>query len=302
MRDRGRSKGVSGVIAVDKPTGCTSRAVVDAVARLTRGKVGHAGTLDPLATGVLIIAVGSATRLISCIQQMRKCYVGQFRLGWRSDTDDSEGRITEGGDYRAITRERLEAACRPFVGTISQVPPRFSAIHVDGQRSYDLARRGEAVELKARPVEVFEIVVRAFAPPDFELEIACGSGTYIRSIGRDLGEVLGCGALMTGLRRTAVGPWTCEAAVPLESLDQDRLGAALQPPRSAVAHFPWAEVTDQEIREIRQGRPIPDRWESPRGTEVALIDEQGELIGLARVASAGARLDPYLVLPAAEPR
>ena len=176
-----------GVVAVDKPAGFTSRDIVDKVAAIVRpAKAGHAGTLDPLATGVLVIAVGPATRLISYIQQGRKRYVGRFRLGQRSDTDDVEGRITEGGDWTGITETMLTTAAGRFVGSISQVPPQFSAVHVDGRRAYALARRGESVELQARPVEVHSLRVTRFEPPDFELEIECGSGTYVRSIGRDL--------------------------------------------------------------------------------------------------------------------
>lgn len=285
----------SGILAVDKPSGWTSRAVVDAVARLTRAKVGHAGTLDPLATGVLVVAVGAATRLISYLQQGRKDYVGQFRLGCRSDTDDSEGQVTAGGDWSHITPDRLEEACRPFVGRIEQVPPQFSAVHVAGQRSYSLARRGVSVDLAPRPVDVFAITLTRCDLPDFELHITCGSGTYIRSIGRDLGEALGCGALMTGLRRTRVGSFTLDQAAPVEALIPGRLPDLLLPIRTAVDHLPRKQIDADAISALRQGRSIPGPDDLPDG-EIALLDSEGNLVALAR-GSAG-RLQPHLVIPA----
>ena len=180
-----------GVLNVDKPVGVTSRDVVNQVVRLVRpAKVGHAGTLDPLATGVLVVCVGHATRLINLVQEGRKRYRGRFRLGQTSDTDDVTGNVQPAGDWSGITKTQLEAELVEFIGQIQQVPPQFSAVHVQGQRAYDLARRGVAVELTARPVEVFSLQLTAFEPPDFELDVVCGSGTYIRSIGRDLGTRL----------------------------------------------------------------------------------------------------------------
>ena len=176
-----RSTNWNGLLAVDKPAGMTSRRIVDHVERIVRpAKVGHAGTLDPLATGVLVIAMGSATRLISYVQQGRKKYVGQFRLGQRSDTDDIEGRITPGGDTTHVTLELLTEFTTRFVGVVSQVPPQYSAIHVDGQRAYTLARRGETVELQARPVEIHSIQVSRFELPDCRLN-AGRERTCVRS-------------------------------------------------------------------------------------------------------------------------
>lgn len=289
-----------GIVTIDKPMGLTSRQIVDKVAKIVRpAKTGHAGTLDPLATGVLVVAVGSATRLISYIQQGRKRYIGQFRLGVRSNTDDVEGEITEGGVWTHITEQMLVDAVAQFVGTISQVPPQFSAVHVGGQRAYKLARRGELVEIDARPVEVYSIRVTQFNPPDFELEIECGSGTYVRSIGRDLGEHFGCGAIMTSLRRLVVGPCRIEDAVPFADLDEARLRSALQPPLTAVADFPQRNVDADELHALRQGRTIETCSLSGAGpeTEVALIDADGQLIGLARFEGSPSRLQPRIIFP-----
>lgn len=310
-----------GVVAIDKPPGFTSRQIVDKVAKLVRpAKAGHAGTLDPLATGVLVVAVGPATRLITHLQQGRKRYIGRFRLGQRSNTDDAEGLIVPGGDWTGITETDLVAAAGQFTGVVSQVPPQFSAVHVDGRRAYALARKGEVVDLQARDVEVFSLQVTRFEPPDFELAIECGSGTYIRSIGRDLGEQLGCGALMTALERTAVGPFTLENAVPFDELDRDRLEQVLQPALHAVADRPRRVVDADELRALRQGRTIatgeiswqaglstithpgesdtatPDSDQCPN-VEVALIDSRGILIGMAKLEHERQRLQPEIMFP-----
>ncbi|HEY4263478.1 MAG TPA: tRNA pseudouridine(55) synthase TruB [Schlesneria sp.] len=289
-----------GIVTIDKPAGLTSRQIVDKVAKIVRpAKTGHAGTLDPLATGVLVIAVGSATRLISYLQQGRKRYIGEFQLGVRSNTDDVDGQITEGGDWTHITEQMLADAVAKFVGAISQVPPQFSAVHVGGQRAYKLARQGESVEIAARRVEVFSIRVTQIHLPKFVLQIECGSGTYVRSIGRDLGEHFGCGAIMTSLRRLSVGPCRIEDAVSFADLDEVRLRSALQPALTAVAELPQRIVGADEIRALRQGRTIgigsllgagPD-------TEVALIDAERQLIGVARFEGSPPRLQPHIIFP-----
>ena len=295
-----RSTNWNGLLAVDKPAGMTSRRVVDHVERIVRpAKVGHAGTLDPLATGVLVIAVGAATRLISYVQRETKEYIGQFRLGQRSDTDDIEGRITPGGNTSHVTLELLCDLTTRFIGVVSQVPPQYSAIHVNGQRAYALARQGETVELQARPVEIHSIKVSRFEPPDFELQIECGSGTYVRSIGRDLGELLGCGAIMTDLRRTRVGAFSLENALPFDDVTVDSLQQAIQPPLLAVESMPRRSVSVAEVSDLRQGRSIVlGEMSGTVNSEVALVDEKARLIGLARITDRD-RLQPHLVFPAA---
>lgn len=290
-----------GVLAVNKPAGCTSRQIVDKVAKIVRpAKTGHAGTLDPLATGVLVIAIGPATRLISYLQQGKKRYLGEFRLGQRSDTDDIEGQVVEGGDWSGITREHLIQALHPFIGEISQIPPQFSAVHVDGQRAYALARRGETVELQARPVEVHSIELTRFEPPLLELLIECGSGTYIRSIGRDLGEALGCGAVMTSLCRLAVGPFALEYSIPYEELNAEQLRTALQPALQAVVEMPRRAISPEEIVAVRQGRALAvgSLPVLKSGSEVALVDAADLLLGIARVELDRQRLQPVIVFPA----
>jgi tRNA pseudouridine55 synthase len=287
-------------VAIDKPAGQTSRQVVDRVAKLVRpAKAGHAGTLDPLATGVLVVAIGAATRLISYIQQSRKRYVGQFRLGQRSNTDDIEGELTAGGDWSGITEAQLTEATGQFVGRVSQVPPQFSAIHVQGQRAYAMARRGEEVTLAARPVEIYSIRVTRFAPPEFELEVECGAGTYIRSIGRDLGNMLGCGALMTGLCRESVGAFTIESAMPFDRIDKANLRDCLQSPLMAIADMPKQTIDSAQIRALFQGKTIQTMaMEGVRaGTEVALVDAGETLLGIGRIEESPVRIQPQMMFP-----
>ncbi len=290
-----------GLLNVDKPRGMTSRQVVDHVQQLVRPeKAGHAGTLDPLATGVLIVCVGPATRLITRVQQGRKRYVGRFLLGQRSDTDDTDGEVVEGGDWSSVTRQSLEQTLPEFLGTIQQTPPRISAVKVAGHRAYKLARRGEAVELAPRPVEVFSLRISLFEPPEFELEIECGSGTYVRSIGRDMGERLGCGAVMSALRRTAIGRFEVADAVSLGSLNATSLGDALMAPQAAVAELPQRRLDAGEVIRIRTGRPIP--WgflpDADCHGEVTLVDAAGDMIGIALADPAQRQLFPKFVLSA----
>ena len=294
-----------GLLNVDKPAGITSRQVVDHVQKLVRpAKVGHAGTLDPMATGVLIVCVGTATRLITRVQQGRKRYVGRFLLGKRSNTEDTDGDVVEGGDWSGITRAQLEQTLPEFLGTIQQTPPQISAVKVAGHRAYKLARRGETVELEPRPVDVFSLRITLFEPPEFELEIECGSGTYVRSIGRDIGERFGCGAIMSALNRTAIGRFELKDAVTLRSLNATSLRETLMSPLVAVAELPQRRLNPAEIVWIRQGRPIPlGVIPDPDGHgEVTLIDTVGEMLGIALADPAQQRLLPKLVLSALHDR
>lgn len=301
-----------GVLNLDKPIGVTSRDVVNQVVRLVHpAKVGHAGTLDPLATGVLVVCVGHATRLISLAQEGRKRYLGRFTLGQRSDTDDVTGNLSTGGDWSGITRNDLVALLPEFTGRILQIPPQFSAVHVNGQRAYDLARRGEAVTLEPRPVDIGSIELVTFEPPDFELEIECGSGTYVRSIGRDLGERLGCGAVMKALRRTAVGPFDVSTSVSADKLTRDSLAVDLQPALTIVPHLVQRRLSDEEVIAIRRGqsiRALPESHPLPSTTiepavandsdrRTALIDVEGVLVGIAEFDPQSHRLLPRIVFP-----
>ena len=245
-----------GVLNVYKPAGVTSRDVVNTVQRLIRPtKCGHAGTLDPMATGVLLIGVGPATRLTTMLQDGAKTYVAEFILGQTSDTDDSTGQVQQHPTPEILpTAELIHDQLQSMIGVVSQVPPIFSAVHIDGQRAYDLARRGETVELKAKNVEIHSIRVLSYEWPKLELEIICGSGTYIRSIARDLGSELGCGGLMSRLERTAVGRFAAGDAIPASELNLETIQTTLCPAVSIVQDLPQYDCTPEDIANLLCGR------------------------------------------------
>lgn len=277
---------LSGLLNVFKPAGWTSRDVVNRIERLVKpAKAGHAGTLDPLATGVLVVCVGSSTRLISAVQEREKEYRAVFQLGCRSDTDDNTGEITTVEVTRIPERSDIEVLLPRFVGDIQQTPPQFSAVHVDGQRAYALARQGKAVEIAPRQVRVNRLELLGYAWPRLELLIECGSGTYVRSIGRDLGELLGCGAIMTELLRTRIGPFRADQAVAMDDLQRETVASHLLPPARAIEHWPRHVCTDAELWEIAHGRQIVA--DASQAGRVALLTADGELAALGETRTLG---------------
>ncbi|TWU12680.1 tRNA pseudouridine synthase B [Symmachiella macrocystis] len=273
-----------GILNINKPADITSRRVVDVVQRIVRpAKVGHGGTLDPLATGVVVVCIGAATRLISYVQQGRKEYRAQFRLGLRSNTDDITGEVESVEYSEQPTAAEVAQALRNYVGEIDQVPPQFSAVHIDGRRAYKMARAGKTLDIPARPVHVYRIDILNYAFPELEVEIECGSGTYIRSIGRDMGEELGCGAVMTQLERTRVGDYRLDAAVELDALSRESLSAALLPPLSAVAHLPRYAGSEADMENIQHGRAIQvvQPMADDSAATVAITAPDGRLAAIA---------------------
>ncbi|QDU41876.1 tRNA pseudouridine synthase B [Symmachiella dynata] len=273
-----------GILNINKPADITSRRVVDVVQRIVRpAKVGHGGTLDPLATGVVVVCIGAATRLISYVQQGRKEYRAQFRLGLRSNTDDITGEVETVEDSTQPTAAAVAQALQNYVGEINQVPPQFSAVHIDGRRAYKMARAGKTLDIPARPVQVYRIDILNYTFPELEVEIECGSGTYIRSIGRDMGEELGCGAVMTQLERTRVGDYRLDSAVELDSLSRESLSAALLPPLSAVAHLPLYACSEADMENIQHGRAIhvAQPMSDDSAATVAITAPDGRLAAIA---------------------
>lgn len=274
-----------GLLVLDKPGGITSRGAVDRALRwFPRGtRVGHTGTLDPLATGVLVLCLGNATRLAEYVQRMRKTYRTVIQLGARSDTDDADGVITFCVDATVPELAIIQAQLGEFHGPISQVPPAFSAAKVTGRRAYDLARAGRDVTLEARQVQVYRIDILRYAYPELELEVHCGKGTYIRSLARDLGERLGCGGLVKTLRRTQVGPFTVDRAVSLDT-DPQMVAGALLPAEQALAELPRLTLSEDQARRYRHGQTIAlgsGDWKE--GEEVAVFDPSGRAVGIAQV-------------------
>ena len=273
----------SGFLILDKPLGVTSRGAVDHAARwFPRGtRLGHTGTLDPLATGVLVIAVGLGTRLTDHVQRQQKTYRAGIRLGARSDTDDAEGTITTSDGIEPLPRETIERTLREFVGIIEQVPPAFSAAKVNGRRAYVLARRGAAVDLTPRRVHIEAIHVTAYSFPDLEIDVRCGKGTYIRSLARDLGERLGCGAYLSSLRRTRIGPFDIAAALSVD-VDADTARRSLCDLSWALAGAARVELNAIDADRFEQGQKLA--WSGTEAAgEVAVFEMNGRFVGVGRI-------------------
>jgi len=273
---------IFGILNIDKPSGITSRDAVNRIVRLVgkKVKVGHAGTLDPLASGVLVVCIGPATRLIDKVQEMPKRYRGMFLLGRTSDTEDIEGIVTELDDPPVPTRAEVEQAATSMVGVIQQRPPAYSAVKVAGRRAYKLARRGETPELKQRPVTIHSLDVVEYEYPRLVLDIRCGSGTYVRSLGRDLAERLGTGAVMSELTRTEIGDFHLQDACQLDEMTADNLHDYLLSPLRAVPQLPVAELADAQVQRLTNGQAITLDLGSETVSELAAVDPQGWLAAL----------------------
>ncbi|MBL0948048.1 tRNA pseudouridine(55) synthase TruB [Brevundimonas sp.] len=302
MARRKRGQAVNGWVCLDKPLALGSTEAVSIVRRLFDAqKAGHAGTLDPLATGILPIALGEATKTVPFMMDAEKVY--RFTITWGVSTDsvDAEGTEIARSDARP-PREAVEAALPTFVGEIEQVPPRFSAIKVDGQRAYDLAREGEAFELKARPVTIHEAAITASDTDSVEIRVRTGKGVYIRSLARDLAVMLGAEGHVTALRRERVGPFSTDNAVTLDILrEMVHRGAAsegLLPVATALDDIPDLAVTATDAFSLRQGRPIlllPRQIETLKarllpGSRTVSAFEDGTLVALCQMRAG--RLEP----------
>ena len=299
-----RRKGlpINGWLVIDKPVGMTSTQVVSTVKRLTDAqKVGHGGTLDPLATGVLPIAMGEATKSVAWIMDSRKSYRFRMRFGEARDTDDSTGAVIQSADIRpddAAIRAQLGA----FRGVIMQRPPIYAAVKIQGERAYDIARRGEVVEIEPREVRVDELELVGRPDPDHaDFEMACGKGAYVRAIARDLGQALGCYAHVVALRRMSVGAFSADDAVSPDALagivDNETLPQVLIPVATALVGIPALAVTEPQAIRLRAGQPIrvsPQLLEGtvkPDGTVRAM--RAGQLVALAKLE--GAEMAPLRV-------
>lgn len=293
-----------GLLVVDKPQGWTSHDVV-ARARGLAGtrKVGHAGTLDPMATGVLVLGVGRATRLLAYVVGADKEYTATIRLGEATTTDDAEGELVARTDAGGVTPEQVAAGVAALTGDIQQVPSAVSAIKVDGQRAYARVRAGEDVTLAARPVTISRFAVhevrRAGAVLDVDVTVECSSGTYIRALARDLGAGLGVGAHLTALRRTRVGGYGLDVARTLDALEAEPADVPLPTlplADAARATFPVRELTEAEARALSYGQRIPAGG-AGAGVTVAAVAPDGALVALLEDRGPHAR--PVLVFAAA---
>ncbi len=272
-----------GFLCVNKPVGMSSRQAVDRVKRWVRpAKIGHAGTLDPLASGVLVLGIGPATRLMKFVQQQTKYYRGTFQLGVSSATDDLEGELIKFENPPLVDSTRVQGVLPEFTGKITQVPPAYSAVKINGQRAYRLARKGQDVHVKSREVHVHSIELTRFDYPDIELLIQCGSGTYIRSIGRDLGKRLNSAAVMTGLVRTQVGPFKIDQAVLPDEVDLRIVEENLVPAIDIFCDLHRAPLNRQQIHGLRNGTFFPAAAfpEIGDADQIAVTDARGRLLAL----------------------
>jgi tRNA pseudouridine55 synthase len=294
MSRRRRGVALNGWVIIDKPAGITSAHVVGKVRRLTNAaKAGHAGTLDPLATGILPLALGEATKTVSFVQDGAKTYRFTVRWGEERSTDDSEGEVTASSAARP-DRAAIESLLPRFTGVIQQVPPAYSAIKVEGERAYDLAREGEVLDLAPRPVRIDRFALLETRPDEAEFEVDCGKGAYVRALARDLGRTLGCLGHVTVLRRTRVGPFREAAAFSLERLAELCQNPApvewLLPVETALDDIPALAVTGPQADRLRSGQPIVvldagdgPVWIKTAGRPVAIAEAAGHEVRPVRV-------------------
>lgn len=276
---------LTGVIAIDKAAGASSRRVVDAVAAALGTKaVGHAGTLDPLAEGVVVVCVGHATKLVDFVHDLPKHYRGTFLLGRSSPSDDLETEVVVEPAPVRPSRAEVDTALPTFRGAILQRPCDYSAVHVGGKRAYRLARKGRPVELAAKPVRIDRLEVTAYDWPRLELDIICSSGTFVRAIGRDLAAALGTRALMASLVRTAVGPFTQAAALPLAAVGPEAARAGLLPAVAAVPHLPRCVLDEVTLTHAVSGGLVDL---ADAAGAIAAVDAAGELVGILRRHDSG---------------
>ena len=290
---------VSGVLIIDKPVGMTSHDVVQAVRNGTHiRRAGHTGTLDPRASGVLVVLLGPAVRLSEYISASEKRYQAVLRLGLTTDTYDMEGRVLQRSPVN-ISYEELEAALKMFIGEFEQVPPVYSAIKIKGEKAYDLARRGEEVEMAPRMVRVDSLELLDWDSPEAVIDIQCSSGTYVRSLIHDLGEKLGCGATLVGLRRTKSGRFGLRDAVSLRKLEEAFENGDwyryLIPAAEALGDWYTVELAPDQVDEVRHGHRVPALEDVSEGTWARGVSEEGELVALMEFDPAAREWQPRKV-------
>lgn len=288
---------ISGVLVIDKPVGMTSHDVVQVVRKGTNiRRAGHTGTLDPRASGVLIVLVGPAVRLSEYVSASDKRYQAVITLGKTTDTYDEDGLQTSSAPVN-VTEEQFEKELMTFVGDIEQTPPPYSAVKVNGRKAYEMARQGEEVDLSPRIISVYSLELLEWAPPEVVIDIFCSSGTYVRSLANDLGDRLGCGATLTGLRRTKSGRFTLRDAVPLRKLNEAFTNGTwyqyLIPAAEALSDWPAVELSVEQMDTIRHGNRIAA--DTAVGNKARGISEQGELVALLELDEATNEWQPKKV-------
>src|SRR3990172_10959429 len=282
MNSQDIKNAISGVLVVDKPVGMTSHDVVQAVRNGTGlRRAGHTGTLDPRASGVLVILVGPAVRLSEYVSASDKRYQAIIRLGGSTDTFDAEGPVTLSKDPLTVTEAQFEEALKTFIGEIEQTPPPYSAVKVQGRKAYEMARQGEEVDLAPRKITVHHLEVLEWAPPEVVVDVHCSSGTYVRSLANDIGNALGTGAYLVGLRRTKSGRFSLRDATPLRKLQESfQAGTwyqSLIPAAEALADWPAVELNPDDVEEVRHGHRVKAAADVSQPDLVRGVSAAGEL-------------------------
>ena len=300
MESQDIKNAISGILVVDKPVGMTSHDVVEVVRRGTSiRRAGHTGTLDPRASGVLVILIGPAVRLSEFVSASDKRYQAILRLGSTTDTFDADGRFTrQSATPVEVTEAQFEEVLKRFIGEIEQTPPPYSAVKVHGRKAYEMAREGEEVDLAPRKIQVHHLEVLEWAPPEVVIDVHCSSGTYVRSLANDVGNALGCGAYLVGLRRTKSGRFSLRDAVPLRKL-QEAFTAGnwyqfLIPAAEALADWPAVELNPDEVEEVKHGH----RVKAQPGTQPGMVrgvSMAGELIAIMGLDEAAQEWQPKKV-------
>ena len=300
-RRRTKGRSVDGILLLDKPVGLTSNEALQKVKGLFRArKAGHTGSLDPLADGLLPLCFGGATKVSAFLLDADKRYRVSIRLGETTTTADAEGEVIERRPVPKLGRETIQAALKPFTGPIEQLPPMYSALKHKGERLYNLARRGIEVERTPRTVEIHELRLLAWDPPELGLEVHCSKGTYVRTLAEDIGVALGCGAHVIALRRTAVGPYGDEAAVSLTTVEAraasglQALDALLLPMDSALEVWPAVRLSSDAAYYLGKGQPVLVP-KAPTQGWVRLYDADGGFLGVGEILDDG-RVAPRRLL------
>lgn len=292
-RRRKKGRDVNGVILLDKPTGISSNTAVQIVKRLfNANKVGHTGSLDPLASGMLPLCLGEATKVSSFLLDADKHYRVLIRLGQRTDTADAEGEVIETRPVEAYGEARVREVLERFIGDIEQIPPMYSALKHEGQRLYKLAREGKEVERKPRPVTIYSLDLLRYADDEIAFDVRCSKGTYVRTLAEDIGEALGCGAFVEELRRVSVAPYDNQAMISVDDLEDlscegfDALDAKLLPIDTAIRDWPEIRLNADSAYYLRQGQPIQVA-KSPTSGWVRVYGPEDKFLGLAEIDDRG---------------
>ena len=304
-RRRAKGRDVDGILLLDKPTGMSSNAALQTVKRMfNANKAGHTGNLDPLATGLLPICFGEATKISSYLLDSDKHYIGTCKLGVRTRTADSEGEVLETRPVGNLTEQQVKQVLQGFIGQIEQVPPMHSAVKINGTPLYKLAREGKEIERKSRRVSIYKLEMLRLEGDELDIDVHCSKGTYVRTLAEEIGEALGCGAHLNALRRTASGPFELEQAVTMAELAHlaedgyEALDRLLLPPEEALRDWPMVSLSQNSAYYLQQGQAVQVP-KAPSSGWVRLRRDDGQFLGIGQILEDG-RVAPKRLIKAAQ--